>query len=129
MINPKRMSTIKMRGGWMSGMTTQERYDDISKLSGLSEEIVRRVLVAERESIVNSLKRGERSTLIGRCVVKPRLKQRLAVGGKMEGYIGLNVEITQSLKAELAKVKEFEMEGKKIDNGKGIRLRQIQELL
>ncbi|MBO5388684.1 MAG: hypothetical protein J6A59_11190 [Lachnospiraceae bacterium] len=57
----------------MEGMTTQERYNDICKICGLSEDIVRRVLNAERQSVANSLKRGERATLVGRVTIRPEL--------------------------------------------------------
>ena len=50
----------------MVGMTTQDRLNDICEISGLSEDIVRRVFDAERQSIVKSLRKGERATLIGR---------------------------------------------------------------
>ena len=53
-----------------SGMTAQERIEDISKISGFSVEICRRVLNAETESIIKSLKRGERATLSGRVRAK-----------------------------------------------------------
>ena len=42
----------------MKGMNTQERLDDIKRICGFSEDIIRSVLKAERESILNSLKRG-----------------------------------------------------------------------
>ena len=48
-------------------MTVKERIQDIMDICGLSEDIVRRVLAAERESIKKSLRRGEKVTLIGRC--------------------------------------------------------------
>lgn len=55
----------------MGGMTVQERIDDICKKSGMSEDIVRRVLNAEKASVIESLKRGERATIIGRCILRP----------------------------------------------------------
>ena len=45
----------------MTGMTTQERINDICNISGLSEEIVRRVMDAERKSVAKSLRKGERA--------------------------------------------------------------------
>ena len=111
-------------------MTTQERYEDIAKKSGLSVDIIKRVLIAERESVIESLKKGERATLVGRCAIKPEIKSKLVIGGKLEKYIDLKSEITPSLKTTLEELGEFE-DSDLIDNydDTGIRLRQIPSLI
>ena len=67
----------------MESLTVQQRLKDICSRCGLSEEIVKRVLSAERDSIVESLKHGERATLIGRCVLRPEKRQKLETGGRI----------------------------------------------
>ena len=56
-------------------MTVEDRLEDIHKRTGLDTNIIRGVLNAETESVVESLKRGERATLIGRCSFVPHLKK------------------------------------------------------
>lgn len=114
----------------MEGMTTQERIDDICKLSGLSEDIVRRVMDAEKKSIVASLKRGERATLIGRAVIRPELRPRLAVGGIMEHYIKLSISVAASLESMLEGVNKFEItaSNKPKKEDKGVITKQISSL-
>lgn len=97
----------------MKGMNTQERLDDIRRICGFSEDIIRAVLKAERESILNSLKRGERATMIGRCVIRPEMKQRIAIGNQSDGVktvntVKLSIEVSPSLSSEMAEVREFE---------------------
>lgn len=88
-------------------MRVEDRIKDISRRCGFSEKIVRRVLDAECESIVASLKKGENATLIGRCVVKPKLRTRLAIGGDLERYVKVTAT-AQSLELKLENVCEFE---------------------
>lgn len=114
----------------MDGMTTQERYNDISERTGLSVDIIKRVLIAERESIVDTLKKGERSALIGRCVIRPELKSKLVIGGELRNYIDLKAEVASSLKSSLEEMGDFEISNEEMDNKQeGIRLRQIPSLI
>ena len=92
----------------MTGMTTQERINDICALSGLSEDIVRRVMNAEKKSIVKSLRRGERANLIGRVVIRPEIRRRLVVGGEFENYIKLTANVASSLESMLDDLSGFE---------------------
>lgn len=117
----------------IKGMTTQERLEDISKRAGLSIEICRRVLSAESDSIVESLKHGERATLIGRATLRPEMRQRLGFGGTVENSIRVKAEVSSSLEASLENITEFidnnyESEDTTMKNS-GIRLRQITSLL
>lgn len=112
----------------MTGMTTQERINDICKISGLSEEIVRRVMDAERKSVAKSLKRGERANLIGRAVIRPEVRRRLLVGGSFETYIKLSVSAAASLENLVSSI-EIEDEPVKTEQTQpGIRLNQIASL-
>ena len=110
----------------MIGMTTQERIEDICKLSGLSEDIVRRVMDAEKKSIVKSLRRGERANIIGRAVIRPEVKRKLAIGGEFETYIKLNATAASSLEAMMEDLESFENE-RKVDET-GIITQQIESL-
>lgn len=112
----------------MNGMTTQERYNEISSISGMTEEVVRRVLNAEKISILNSLKRGERATLIGRCVIRPEIRNKIVVGGNSEKYIKLSADVALGLENSLAELKEFE-ESHLEEEVEGIRVNQIQALI
>ena len=89
-------------------MTVQERLDEISKLSGVSVDIIRRVMNAERESCLKSLKHGERATLIGRCTMVPNIKGRLGAGLGVSNYISVKVEVAKSIESELLNVSKFE---------------------
>lgn len=101
-------------------MTIAERYADICKISGLSEDIVRRVINAETQSIIGSLKRGERATLIGRCVIIPEIRSKLAVGAGVKNYIKLSATVAPSLKDKLEEISEFEAEVTNDDDNSGV---------
>lgn len=111
----------------MRGMTTQERIEDICKISGLSEDIVRRVMNAEKESITKSLRKGERANLIGRAVIRPEIRQKLLIGGEFEGYIKLSASVAASLESSLSDLTGFET-GNTLKEEPGIRLTQIPAL-
>lgn len=113
----------------MNGMTVQERYDDICKKSGLSEEIVRRVISAERESLKESLIKGERATLMGICTLYPHMKTKLEVGGEISKHIRASATVSTSLANELCTKNSFVKQEDNTENEKGIRLRQIPSLI
>lgn len=95
----------------MVGMNVQQRYDEISELSGLSEDVVRRVLKASRQSLVKSIKRGERATLPGICTILPELRTRVNIGGEsVTNYIKLKATPSEALDTELRKNDRFETE-------------------
>ena len=111
----------------MKGMTAQERYEEISKLSGFSTDVVRRVLSAEKQSIINSLKRGERATLMGRCVIIPELRRKLEVGGNFSYCIKLKAKPASALESALRDLTDFE--GVEDKDDENIELLQIPSLL
>lgn len=83
-------------------MTNQERYDEIVSLSGMSEDIVRRVLNATRKSIQSSLERGENATVPGICSIKPSIQSKVATGGdKIEHYISAKATVAPGLLKQL----------------------------
>ena len=92
----------------MAGMSIQDRYDDISRISGLSEDVVRRVLKATRESMAKSIKHGERVTLPGIVTMTPVLKNRIDLGGQsMTSYIKIKASASPALTTELEKLDKF----------------------
>lgn len=112
----------------MIGMTTQERINDICQISGLSEEIVRRVMDAERKSVAKSLRKGERANLIGRAVIRPEIKRKLLIGGEFKSYIKLSITPAASLESMLDDLQAFETQTEQTQDDKGIRLNQILAL-
>jgi len=92
----------------MKGVSIQERYDDICELSGLSEEIVRRVFKATRESLVKSLLHGERATLPGIVTLTPEIRNRINYGGtSLIPYIKIKASASTALETEIAKQQGF----------------------
>lgn len=89
-------------------MNIQERYDDISKISGLSESILRQVFKATRVSLINSLKQGERATLPGICTITPSIRQKIEVGANMTSFIKLKATPSSALSSELEKLNGFD---------------------
>ena len=106
----------------MTGMNIQERYDDIAKISGLSEDIIRRVYKATRQSLAQSLKKGERATLPGICTFTPEISSRINRAKSNEEYITkedrayiskfirIKAGVSSALETELEKLANFESE-------------------
>jgi hypothetical protein len=93
-------------------MTKTERAEDIAKRSGFSIETVNAVLKAERESILESLKQGEKVTLAGRCLITPVIKTRPAYdGGKVsvERYLSATAKPLQSLLDSIESLRDYEV--------------------
>lgn len=110
-------------------MTVQERIEDIMKETGMSEDIVRRVLTAERNSIKRSLKRGEKATMIGRCTITPEIRTKLRKDGTFGRYIKLLIEVNGSLASEFENMSSFEQAVEdKQEIPEGVRLMQIDSL-
>lgn len=92
----------------MTGMNIQDRYNDICKTSGLSEEVVRRVLKAARQSLVKSIKNGERATLPGIVTITPSFKNKIDIGGNsMTQSVKLKAKPSASLETDLNNITEF----------------------
>lgn len=82
----------------MKGISIQERYDDIVKRSGFSEDVVRQVLKVTKQSLVDSLKKGERATLPGVCTVTAETRYRLDENGNPKiKYIKLKASPSSAL--------------------------------
>lgn len=137
----------------LRGMNTQERLEDISKKSGLSIDICRRVINAEAASVTESLRRGERATLIGRVTLRPEIRQKITEGGILVKRLKVKAEVSQTLESALSDIVEFENifaeknneeeevklltvdsvadlgKIKRDEKNKGVRLNQISSLL
>lgn len=96
----------------MTGMSIQERYNDIADISGLSEEIIRRVYKATRQSVVKSLKKGDRATIPGICTFTPELKDKINYKAQAEDdvltrYIKVKANASPALDTELERMNSF----------------------
>lgn len=90
-------------------MSIQERYDEIVALSGLSEQIVRRVFKATKQSLAKSLRQGNRATLPGVCTIYPEIRSKIDLGGKSSTpYIKLKAKPSSALETEFNSIKQFE---------------------
>jgi hypothetical protein len=93
----------------MSRMSIQDRYDEICKLSGLSEDVVRRVFKATKQSMAKSLRQGEPSTVPGIVTITPEVRQKLSIGGQsLTRYIRLKAKASSALESEISKLDNFE---------------------
>lgn len=120
-------------------MNVQSRYDEIVALSGQSEEVVRRVLRAAKESLAASLRKGERATLPGICTLSSEIREKLDTNSlKSVSYIKIKAKASNAMETEVNKgteSTETETDNKEIKlnviNNKpsGIRLKQINALL
>lgn len=107
-------------------MQAKDRYQEIAEISGMSEAVVRRVLEAEKESVINSLRRGERATLLGRCVMRPEMSQKLGFNGELVNEIKVKISVANAITSALKEVTEFE--SGEVVTESGIRLRRIPDL-
>lgn len=118
----------------MDGLTTQERLVDISRRTGLSESVIRTVLNAERDSIVDSLLKGEKATLIGRCTLRPevRLKIDPTKNPPQFKYVKINASVAPSLQGVVeryANQKTYTNAESEEELPEGIMVRQIASLI
>ena len=96
----------------MIRMNIQQRYEDISRISGLSEDIIRRVFKATRQSLASSLKHGKRATIPGICTITPEIKNRINIGGdSMSTYIKLKASASSAMESELCGIDNFDSNG------------------
>ena len=117
-------------------MTAQQRYEDISKRSGMSVDIVRAVLKAETESAIESLKHGETVNFAGRCRIFPSIDARLKVSDtpEFDSYIKLKAAPSSCLSSALDGMHGFirDDENEEVDESKlfkEVSIRQITELI
>lgn len=134
----------------MVDMNIQDRYLDIAEISGLSEDIVRRVLRASKQSLCKTLAQGKTATLPGICTMDAELRERLSKTNSLEvvDYVRVKVKPSASMEADLQGMmskssKDINSNGLTIQkseltfvqdndsNGSdvGIRLKQINALL
>lgn len=107
----------------MADMSMQDRYNDIVKLSGLSEEIVRRVLKASRQSLAASLKRGDRATLPGICTMIPEERSKFDItNGEVMSFIKIKTKTSNAMASEIEKLSSFENSENVSDNKAPIEL-------
>lgn len=115
-------------------MTLNERYRDVSERTGLSEEIIRRVLSGFADSGKDSLRHGEAVTVPGLSTLTPELREKTVIeNGVMltRQYIKVKIKPTHSLATEMDMCDRFEEreETEEIDYGSNIRIGQIAALM
>lgn len=118
----------------MRDMTLNERYSDIAKRCGMSENVVRSVLHAQAESICDSVKKGSNVTLPGICTITPEIRKSITAGnnGIIEvGKIKLKIKPVTSLMDKLKGIEKFDVttEESEEEDLHGVRLKQITALL
>lgn len=92
----------------MRAMNIQERYEEIAKLSGCSEQTVRRVMKAVQQSLVQSLKTGKNATLPGVCTLYPEIRTRLDAKERVhKQYIKIKAKASSALETEFSKTSSF----------------------
>lgn len=112
-------------------MSAGDRIDDICRISGMSEDIVRRVLTASRESLVKSLRCGERATLPGIVTATPEVRGKLAASEreiKAANEIRVKAKISNCIESELKGMSGFDKGGDD-DSLEGILCMQIETLI
>ena len=67
------------------GLNLEQRIRDISIRSGFSQEVVRSILSAESDSILHSLRKGEKAYLEGRCIMTPVEYKKYNEAGEIIG--------------------------------------------
>lgn len=122
----------------MTEMSVQARYNEIVALSGQSEEVVRRVLRAAKQSMAQSLRNGSRATLPGICTMIPEQREKLLIGSIVPvKYIKVKAKVSNAMETELNKTAEVPVEQENSmdklniinDQPSGIRTRQISALI
>jgi len=89
--------------------TQKQRIDDICERSGLSEEIVKRVLEEDSKSVEESLVRGERVVLYGKCSMTPVLVNKLGLGGVINTFVDVKCKVSPTLVNNLNKVDGYKI--------------------
>lgn len=89
-------------------MNITDRYEDIAKKSGFSEDVVKRVLKASAQSLAESLKKGESATLPGVCRLSTNIKYKPdLMTMEFENVLKLRAVALESLVKQVADGFEF----------------------
>lgn len=93
----------------MAKMTLQHRYEDIARRCGLSENVVKRVLSAQADSVIDSLKEGESATVPLLCTLKPQMRKGMFVNEGMteRNYIKIKATPLDSLRNRMEQVEKY----------------------
>lgn len=115
-------------------MTVEERLTDIQRRTGISEDIIRCVLKGETDSIVDSLKRGEKATLIGRCSFEPRIARCTREDGTEGTCARVSITASSRVTTPLYELSDFlpsepSPQEKLIASSENVLIKQIKELV
>lgn len=92
-------------------MNITDRYEDIAKRSGFSEDVVKRILKATAQSLASSLQKGESATLPGICRLAPNVKYKPDLTTfEYENILRIKATALESLVKQVATEFEFENE-------------------
>jgi len=92
----------------MERVTTQEHIKNVAKHCGLTEEIVRSVMNAEKECVINYLKTGRGAILPGRCIITPVLRHKTDQTSTQNPRIKLRVNISKIIESQVKKQETIE---------------------
>lgn len=108
----------------MLRMSKNERIADIAKRCNLSVDMVSSVLKAERESMMESLKKGEKVTLAGRVVVNPVIRHKLGYDNDGQlvtlDYVSATAKPINSVIDELSGMDYFDIGDADVEDSKNL---------
>lgn len=96
--------------------TIAERMQDIVERSGLSMDIVQRVMSARADSILDDLMSGMRVVDYGVCSLTPYTTKKLSVGG-VGNHVGVKCDVSPRIVEALNNVDNYEVDESDDDRG------------
>lgn len=101
-------------------MTPDEWVQGVSKKCNLSPELVRAVQKAEAEQAVETLLSGGNALLLGRCILKPRIK---------DGEVRVSAVATNSINRAIAEQCDIEKIKKGQEKPVFVEIAQLEGLI
>lgn len=96
--------------------TINERIQDICNRSGLSADIVNRVMDARAESILDDLKNGMRVVDYGVCSLTPTVGQKVGIGG-IHNVVAVKCKVSPKITDTLNEVPDYQVDTSDDDKG------------
>jgi hypothetical protein len=96
--------------------TIPERIQDICNRSGLSADIVKRVLSARADSIMDDLMHGMRVVDYGVCSLKPEVTKKIGIGG-MKDYVSVTCSVSPKIIDTLNSIEGYKVDDTDDDRG------------
>lgn len=89
-------------------MSVKDRLDDISNISGYSNDIVSAILKASMKSLIKSIRVGERASLPGICTFEPNETVQASKTSDIGKRVKVKVNPSKSLVSSLKDLDDFE---------------------